>query len=164
MSSSNKTANLQLNSWIGTDRPMMADYNSDNEKIDAAFGEHTGNMQIHLSQDDRARFEVPIYTGVYFGDGAVEKTIATGCPFDVCYALVFPMSCAAVITKFDTKSCTHYFAAASKAGSSIGLQLSGSDLVVKQSTSAAVANEFAALNARGTSYFYILFRQPCKQA
>lgn len=32
MSSSNKTANLQLNSWIGTDRPKMADYNSDNEK------------------------------------------------------------------------------------------------------------------------------------
>lgn len=78
MSSSNKTANLQLNSWIGTDRPMMADYNSDNEKIDAAFGEHTGNMQIHLSQDDRARLEMPIYTGVYFGDGAVEKQLPQG--------------------------------------------------------------------------------------
>ena len=47
---------------------------------------------------------------------------------------------------------------------SMGMQISGSDLVVKQSTSAAGANEFAALNARGISDFYILFRQPCKQA
>lgn len=73
MSSSNKTANLQLNSWIGTDRPKMADYNSDNEKIDAAFGSHTGDMQTHLSQEDRERLETPVYVGTYFGDGAIEK-------------------------------------------------------------------------------------------
>lgn len=160
MSSSNKTANLQLNSWIGTDRPKMADYNSDNEKIDAAFGSHTGDMQTHLSQEDRERLETPVYVGTYFGDGAIEKTIATGCPFEACYALVFPLSGAAIVTKFETKACTHYFAAASKAGASIGLRISGRDIIVKQSTSATVGNEYAALNAKGVGYFYILFRQP----
>ncbi len=160
MSSSNKTANLQLNSWIGTDRPKMADYNSDNEKIDAAFGNHTGNMQTHLSQEDRERLETPIYFGTYFGDGEVEKTIATGCPFEACCALVFPISYAATVTKFDTKTCTHYFAAATKAGGSMGLQISGGNITVKQSISATAGSEYAALNSKGMSYFYILFRQP----
>ena len=125
----------------------MADYNSDNEKIDAAFGSHTGDMQTHLSQEDRERLETPVYVGTYFGDGAIEKTIATG------YALVFPLSGAAIVTKFETKACTHYFAAASKAGASIGLRISGSDIIVKQSTSATVGNEYAALNAKGVGYF-----------
>ena len=37
MSSTNKTANLELNQWVGTDPVLMADFNADNAKIDAAM-------------------------------------------------------------------------------------------------------------------------------
>ena len=36
MSSTNKTAHLALNQWVGTDPFRMADFNEDNTKIDAA--------------------------------------------------------------------------------------------------------------------------------
>ena len=37
MSSTNKTANLQLNQWVGTDPVLMSDFNADNQKIDTAI-------------------------------------------------------------------------------------------------------------------------------
>ena len=39
MASSEKTTNLQLNNWIGSDRSQREDFNADNEKIDAWAGE-----------------------------------------------------------------------------------------------------------------------------
>lgn len=75
---------------------------------------------------------------------------------------MFPLSGAAIVTKFETKACTHYFAAASKAGASIGLRISGSDIIVKQSTSATVGNEYAALNAKGVGYFTFYLGSRCK--
>lgn len=37
MPSSNKTTNLQLNKWIGSDKPKKDDFNSDNQKVDMAY-------------------------------------------------------------------------------------------------------------------------------
>ncbi len=45
MPSTNKTANLELNQWIGTDKPKMADFNADNSLIDAAIGDLQSDMQ-----------------------------------------------------------------------------------------------------------------------
>lgn len=36
MPSSNKTLHLQLNKWLGSDKPKKDDFNSDNQKIDEA--------------------------------------------------------------------------------------------------------------------------------
>ena len=38
-----KTTNYQLNQWDPTDRVLRTDFNSDNQKIDAALGEIVGN-------------------------------------------------------------------------------------------------------------------------
>ena len=46
-----KTTNYQLNQWAKTDRIMMEDFNSDNQKIDAALG------------------ALQIVTGTYTGSG-----------------------------------------------------------------------------------------------
>ena len=61
MSSTNKTANLQLNQWIGTDPVLMADFNADNQKIDAALG---GAVRIKV--------------GSYTGNHAVSREIPLG--------------------------------------------------------------------------------------
>ena len=58
MSSTNKTANYQLNQWVGSDPVLMADFNADNQKIDAALA------------------TIPkIATGTYTGDGTAPKTL-----------------------------------------------------------------------------------------
>ena len=63
MSSTNKTANLQLNQWVGTDPVLMADFNADNAKLDAA---------IAALQSGMPRVAV----GSYTGDGSGPKTLS----------------------------------------------------------------------------------------
>jgi len=47
MASTNKTANLELNQWVATDPVLMADFNADNSKIDAAVTAlQTGALRI----------------------------------------------------------------------------------------------------------------------
>ena len=59
MSSTNKTTNLELNQWVGTDPVLMADFNADNAKIDAAVQSLYAAMALlpHIA------------TGTYTGSG-----------------------------------------------------------------------------------------------
>ena len=45
MSSTNKTTNLKLNKWIGTDRSAREDFNNDNDLIDKFAGEVTASLK-----------------------------------------------------------------------------------------------------------------------
>ena len=81
MSATNKTSYLGLSSWLGSDKPQRTDFNSDNEKIDAFASEHTTDLQCHLSEEDREKFDLPYYYGVYFGNGEQKQTVVTNCPF-----------------------------------------------------------------------------------
>ena len=61
MSSTNKTTNLQLNDWVGTDVPQREDFNADNQRIDKAIGDHTGNTTVHITQAERDLWGLPFY-------------------------------------------------------------------------------------------------------
>lgn len=51
MSASNKTPNLKLSQFIGTDKPTwLGDYNTDMQKIDTAYGDFTG-AESNLRED-----------------------------------------------------------------------------------------------------------------
>jgi hypothetical protein len=39
MSSTGKTQNYQLNQWVSSDKPMMDDFNADNQKVEAALSQ-----------------------------------------------------------------------------------------------------------------------------
>ena len=67
MSSTNKTANLELNQWVGTDPVLMADFNADNAKIDAA---------VAALQNGALRSAF----GSYTGDGTGQKTLSFDFP------------------------------------------------------------------------------------
>ena len=57
----NHTENYQLNQWAKSDRVLMEDFNSDNQKIDAALG------------------ALPkLFTGSYIGDGTATRVIHLG--------------------------------------------------------------------------------------
>lgn len=78
MASSNKTSNYQLNQWISTDQVRMADFNADNQKIDAALntlaagqlriatGSYTGNGKYGATNPNTLTFPfVPLFVLLY---------------------------------------------------------------------------------------------------
>ncbi len=81
MSSTNKTDNLELNQWVGTDPVLMADFNADNAKLDAAIGALQASA-------------LKIATGSYIGDGQCGSGHKNTLTFPFCPKLVFiaPMS------------------------------------------------------------------------
>lgn len=158
MSATNRTSHLGLCSWLSSDRPQRADFNSDNQKIDRFAATHSADMRCHLSDEDREKLEQPYYFGVYYGNSQPSRTIETGCPFNPTFGIVFTASTPPSITRFDTQSNYNYFAFLSVRGGSTGASLSGSNIKVIQSPTAETYNEFASLNSTGKTYCYMLFR------
>ncbi len=78
MPSSAKTSYLQLNSWSAGDKPKMADFNSDNQKVDSAFQGHVQNTALHLQGNQSVWVAQPFVTGTYTGDGSEERTVTLG--------------------------------------------------------------------------------------
>lgn len=75
MGSKNKTANLNLNLWEGTDKPQRTDFIYDNEIVDEVLGEHIEDAGIHLSNSDRALLETPTAYLTYVGDGKESRDV-----------------------------------------------------------------------------------------
>ena len=78
MPSSAKTSYLQLNSWSAGDKPKMADFNSDNQKVDSALQAHVQNTALHLQGNQSTWVAQPFVTGTYTGDDAASRTISLG--------------------------------------------------------------------------------------
>lgn len=59
MPSSNKTTYYNLNKWISTDKPIMSDFNSDNEILDSVINSHISNTSLHLTSDEKVEQQSP---------------------------------------------------------------------------------------------------------
>ena len=69
MAATNKTENYELNQWVGTDPVLMADFNADNAKIDAALAAvRDGGLKMAC--------------GSYTGTGTCGSKNKTGLSFD----------------------------------------------------------------------------------
>lgn len=158
MSSANKSEFLGLNIWAGTDIPKRADFNFDNTVIDEAMKQHCENTDVHITSEDRQAWGQMYFSGVYYGNSASSRTIETNCPFEPSFGIVFANTTAPSVSNFSGGMSYNYFALVSKRANTLGAALSGKNLVVKQSATAVVSNEYAALNATGYTYCYILFR------
>lgn len=159
MSSTNKTKNLKLNSWIGSDKPQRVDFNDDNEKIDAAFANHTQDEAVHIKEAERNKWNNYIYTDMYFGDGSITRVIETDCPFDARFGLIFAASRPASVVASTAKK-VNYLAFFSPEASTSGVEcdITGTILKVSNSTHAAIQNEYINLNENGLTYFIVMFR------
>lgn len=160
MSSYNKTKNLKLNQWRESDVPKRTDFNYDNEIIDSAIGGHHGNNDIHITADERARWNEYIFTGLYIGDGDLTRVIETKCPFDVIFGLVYADESPPSIHYNDDGSTHHYVSLISQFGCTIGAWLEDNkrDISVINSFGAEIENEHANMNEIGIMYRYVLFR------
>ena len=146
MPSTNKTANLSLNQWAESDRPMRNDFNSDNALIDSALGNHINNSNIHVTAEEKEFLKDSHITHMYTGTGESSKTIILTEKFRC--ILVFA-NAKPLAESGKVYSATGYVGL----GSSLGLSLSasGTGFTVSQ-------NDTACLNETGVQYKVIMFK------
>ncbi len=78
MPSTNKTAFLGLNKWLGSDKPKMEDFNTDNQKLDNAIKAHQENQALHLTPPQKEWLASPLVVGSYQGDAQEDRVIHLG--------------------------------------------------------------------------------------
>lgn len=156
MASSNKTTNLQLNLWSQTDKPARLDFVSDNQKIENAFNTHTQNSNIHLSESDRSKLTSPYVTTYYSGNGESSKSIAIG--FTPKVVIVFRKNSPQI--KFNSSGVPIVNGAMVIAsnGNTGGALISGTNVTVSQSSTAASNGLIYNLNENGGQYAVMAFK------
>lgn len=157
MPSTNKTSNYNLNSWISTDKPMMADFNSDNALIDAVLKEHFSDAQSHLSSQDRERLTKPFAIGLLVGDGNANKI----------HTLTFEPKIVIVclrgypFIKYDSVGGYNIINSAfalNGFGGSEGIALTERSITLNQTQQAQSGTDFINLNKTFGQYLYIAFK------
>lgn len=160
MSSTNKTQNLALNSWVPTDKPQRIDFNYDNEIIDRVVSEHNSDAVRHITYEERERWNSMVYTGMYFGNGEVQRVIATGCPFEASFVLIFATARPASTVDFVQGNKYNYIACASPIADSLGIRYDSEDgnITVVNTVLPVYEKEHVNLNENGIAYTYVMFR------
>lgn len=160
MSSTNKTENLKLNSWIGSDKPQRTDFNYDNEVIDKTIAEHTSDTVSHINSEERDRWDNYMFEGIYFGDGSTERTINTRCPFPAKFGIVFADHRPPSIVTFSSPQKANCFGFFSYRTGTSGLELDDDQVTLKvyQTALPVMENEYPNYNESGVTYHYIMFR------
>ena len=158
MGSAGKTDFLKLNKWSSTDIPKRVDFNSDNELIDTAFKEHFDDDARHVSDGERAEWNMPFFVGFYYGNGALQRTITTKCPFEPSLGIIFTGGMPTSAVDFNNKVKYNYLGFLSKRAGTSGLTLSGSDFTISTDGFPVMNGEYVSLNNTGLTYCYMLFR------
>lgn len=157
MSSTNKTEELGLNQWIGSDIPKMDDFNSDNAKIDKTVGDHIGDSSIHVTAQQKKVWSNPIGCLSYIGDGSSNRSLKLNMGFEPSVCLVFAVNYAVGLTDFANNTHYNFFGIATINGSTYGLNLDGNVLEVVSGSLTALY-EMSNFNQVGKSYLVIGFR------
>lgn len=141
--SANKTPNLGLNNWCGSDKPKCSDFVQDNLLIDEAFHNHASDSDLHFSPADRARLNNLVSTGYYVGSGDTERTISLS--FSPSFLFVFSSG------QLPVSNGNVHFGFACQQFSSAGLSLNASSLTLSQT-------DGFSLNQSGKTYAYVALR------
>ena len=157
MPTENKTTNLQLNSWLATDKPKREDFVSDNTIIDTILGNHVNNTDIHLSGNLMDTINDKFAWGTIAGNGQESKTITLS--FTPKFFIVYLMNQPPIKYNSDNGYTLCSFAIGSSYyGCTKGLSISGANVTVKQSTSTPSDGVFLNLNRSLGMYIYFAIK------
>lgn len=157
MGSTNKTEDLELNQWIGSDVPKMEDFNRDNEIIDKTLGEHIWNVSKHVTAQQKKAWSNPIGFASYAGDGKDIRRVKLNMGFEPTVCIVFSSDNTVGMSDFGNNVHYNYFGFATLNGSTYGLQLDG-DFVEVKSSSQTGNFEITNLNQLNKNYIVVGFR------
>ena len=158
MPTQNKTTNLNLNSWLGTDKPKREDFVSDNAILDSVIHAHTTDESIHLTQADRQILAGSQITAELLqGDGkAVKSHTLSFAP-----SMVIVFLATKPFTDFDfTNNCVVCNGGVGNQtnGSTSGVELGGTTLILSQSQSIPTSGPYLNLNKNGEQYVCVEFK------
>lgn len=157
MPSTHKTPFLNLNRWLGSDKPKREDFCGDNEKIDAAVKAHTDDMGTHVSAAERAAWQGSIFAvGSYTGDFTETRTISLG--YKPRAVIVFTASRPLVEYKKAPDTCNIYSAVYTAAGATQGISAAAAGFTVECGQTSVMGGNTNALNQMGKTYIYIAWR------
>lgn len=157
MPSSSKTNYLKLNYWSAGDKPKMADFNSDNQKVDSALQEHAQNTALHLAGNQSAWIQQPFASGNYAGNGEESKSVTLG--FQPALVVVLPENCGPI--ELDTVQQTPIirFAMGADGQGSSGLTITSTGFTVIQNQKLPLAGfPKICLNENKVNYRYFAIR------
>lgn len=157
MPSTNKTQFLNLNSWLGTDKPKRDDFNSDNQKIDSAVQAHFENASLHVSEQDREFWEHGSFIlGSYSGNAVNPREISLG--FKPRFALVYGVNVLPIEYWNVPQQNKARIGLFSQSGCSVGCALTDNGIKVWSTEENAPDGVAPHLNAQGVTYVYIAFK------
>lgn len=116
-------------------------------------GSHIRNSDIHVTLEDKSKWDDPFAIGFYLGNGSSSRTVAIG--FEPRLVILMASGYPAVAIDFTQSSAKSYMAVASSDFSSQGIQISSTGFKVSTATSGGVTSN---LNSMGTSYIYIAYK------
>lgn len=117
-------------------------------------GSHIRNTEIHVTADDKAKWNAPFASGFYIGNGTSSRTVSLG--FKPSLVIVMAAGLPAVTVNFTNSTCYSYMAMANDSLTSLGLSLTSTGFRVATNTTDNVTSD---LNDAGSSYVYIAFKQ-----
>lgn len=156
MPTNNKTANLNLNNWLATDKPKREDFVSDNEILDTIISSHLNDTTLHLSNDDRSKLSSLYEFGIIAGNGSASRTYTFS--FEPKFVFVYLKN--KPLFKYDTtNSCIvcNCGIAFSNGASSLGISLEGATVTLTQSSTATNGGS-PNLNSYLGQYAYVAFK------
>lgn len=155
MAATSYTPNLGLCQWEPADRPKRIDFVNDNSIIDEKLGEHFSNTYIHVSKEEKEKFNSPYTVLTYAGNGSYSRTLSVDKAYT--FAIVFQKYYPPVETDSSGNSIVHMAIVGREFGSSSNLTLKSNSIVVTQDTTASdgVINNF---NENEGQYVVLLFR------
>lgn len=115
-------------------------------------GSHIRNDSIHVTQEDKLKWNEQFVTGLYFGDGESSQTVPLG--FRPSFVIVFVPGFPAVRVNFTSSTAKTYLALA-LSDSTMGITTTTNGFKTQSGT---VGGATLALNELGVSYNYIAFR------
>lgn len=158
MPSTNKTANLNLNSWISTDKPKREDFVNDNILIDTAIATHLADTDVHMTSTLLNIINTQAVIGVIRGTG--EASLTTTLPFEPTAIIVYlseqPLNTYDAVNGYNVCNCA--MACKDYYGKTPGIYLDEDQLTTYQSVTTPTNGIFLNLNGYENTYIYIAFR------
>ena len=179
MASSEKTPNLGLSAWRGSDVPQREDFVQDNQILDSAISAlqqsggsgpggtgadprldiHMADQQIHLSQADRQALGAvePPVIGSYTGDGHLVRAVILG--FRPRFGILFADNRPIVEPSSNGLFQTALAGILTNTGGTAGLEAQTTGFRAHQAETGTVpGTNYLGMNRNGVRYVYIMWR------
>ncbi len=116
-------------------------------------GSHIRNDVIHVTAEDKSKWNAPFAAGFYIGNGSSSRSLSLG--FKPQLVVLMAAGKPAVTVDFTKSTCKSFMAMANESLASQGLSLTSTGFKVASETSGNVTSDF---NSAGTSYIYIAYK------